>query len=67
MNITKDQYLAALKAVIKGWTEGVQMMTEGSIYLFKIPPDLAYGSTGAGGIIPPNSTLIFKIELISFN
>jgi FKBP-type peptidyl-prolyl cis-trans isomerase FkpA len=53
-----------LNAVIRGWTEGVQLMNEGSVYKFTIPPELAYGSRGAGAI-PPNSTLTFVIQLLS--
>ena len=53
-----------LNMVIPGWTEGVQLMNEGSTYRFVIPSDLAYGTNGAGPI-PPNSTLVFKVELIS--
>lgn len=56
-----------LNQVIKGWTEGVQLMTVGSKYRFKIPPELGYGSAGAGGSIPPNAVLVFDIELISIN
>jgi FKBP-type peptidyl-prolyl cis-trans isomerase len=51
--------------VIQGWTEGLQLMSEGSTYRFFIPSDLAYGSYGAGSSVPPNATLIFKVELIS--
>jgi len=54
-----------LTRVIKGWTEGVQLMTVGSKYRFYIPHDLAYGARGAGASVPPYSTLIFDIELIS--
>ena len=54
-----------LGAVIAGWTEGIQLMPEGSRYRLYIPSDLGYGSQGAGGIIPPFSTLIFDVELIS--
>jgi FKBP-type peptidyl-prolyl cis-trans isomerase len=54
-----------LSGVISGWTEGLQLMTEGSTYRFFIPSDLAYGSQGAGSSIPPNSALIFKVELLS--
>ena len=53
-----------LNGVIPGWSEGVQLMSEGSTYRLVIPSDLAYGSGGTGPI-PPNATLIFKIELLS--
>jgi len=54
-----------LDRVIRGWTEGVQLMNVGSTYRFVIPSDLAYGPGGAGGAIPPNATLIFSVELIA--
>jgi FKBP-type peptidyl-prolyl cis-trans isomerase FkpA len=53
-----------LNGVIAGWTEGLQLMREGSIYRLFIPQDLAYGSRDMGNI-PPYSTLIFKVELLA--
>jgi FKBP-type peptidyl-prolyl cis-trans isomerase FkpA len=52
----------SLKSVIEGWKEGLQLMPAGSVYVFLIPPELAYGEKGSGAI-PPNATLIFEIEL----
>ncbi|HTO14716.1 MAG TPA: FKBP-type peptidyl-prolyl cis-trans isomerase [Edaphocola sp.] len=55
-----------LNRVISGWTEGVQLMSPGSKFRFYIPSHLAYGDRQVGSHIEPNSTLIFEIELISF-
>ena len=56
-----------VNGVIKGWTEALQLMKEGATWKLTIPPDLAYGPRGAGGMIGPNETLLFDVELIKVN
>jgi FKBP-type peptidyl-prolyl cis-trans isomerase len=53
--------------VIPGWVEALQMMKEGAKWRLYIPSNLAYGPNGAGGVIGPNATLIFDVELIKVN
>ena len=54
-----------LGGVIKCWTEGVQKMKVGGKARLTCPPAIAYGSSGAGGVIPPNATLVFEVELLA--
>ena len=55
-----------VKRAIKGWAEGIQLMPVGSVFVFLIPPELAYGEKG-GNSIPPNAPLIFQVELFGID
>lgn len=55
-----------LKLLIKGWQEGLALMNKGAVYRFEIPSHLGYGKKGAGTLIPPDSKLVFWVELVSF-
>ena len=59
------EFTLGVGQVIKGWDEGISLLGIGDKASFIIPSDLAYGAAGAGGVIPPNATLVFEVELIS--
>jgi len=61
------EFVLGAGQVIRGWDEGILKLNKGAKATFTISPDYAYGAQGYPGIIPPNSTLIFKVELVNFS
>ena len=59
-------FIVGIGQVIKGWDEGITQLKKGQKAVLTCPPDYAYGARGVPGVIPPNSTLVFEVELIDF-
>lgn len=59
-------FVVGVGMVIKGWDEGIVQLKKGQKAVITCPPEYAYGARGVPGVIPPNSTLIFEVELIDF-
>jgi FKBP-type peptidyl-prolyl cis-trans isomerase FkpA len=64
---TPFQFNLGAREVIAGWDQGVAGMQVGGARKLTIPPELGYGARGAGGVIPPNATLVFEVELLAVN
>jgi FKBP-type peptidyl-prolyl cis-trans isomerase FkpA len=64
---TPFQFNLGAREVIAGWDQGVAGMQVGGARKLTIPPELGYGARGAGGVIPPNATLVFEVELLGIN
>ena len=60
------EFVVGAGQVIRGWDEGITQLQKGQKAILTCPPDYAYGAAGAGGVIPPNATLIFDVELVDF-
>ena len=60
------EFVVGAGQVIRGWDEGITQLKKGQTAVLTCPPDYAYGAAGAGGVIPPNATLIFDVELVDF-
>ena len=60
------EFVVGVGQVIKGWDQGIPQLKKGEKATITCPPDYAYGAAGAGGVIPPNATLIFDVELVDF-